>query len=150
MKVLEEFAKLWKEELKLPFAVFGVIPNYVREDKIALLLDAGMVRVRMGIQSGSQDILDFYQRPTPLHRIQKATKILNKYRKYMIPPAYDIIIDNPIETEDDTRATLDLLQEMPRPFTVNVYKLSVIPNTTLAKDIEGKGLDIPSIEKNFS
>ena len=37
---------------------------------------------------------------------------------YMIPPAFDIILDNPVETMDDNRATLDLLYEMPRPYTL--------------------------------
>ena len=74
--VLEEFCKLYKAEIKIPFAVYGVIPNYVREDKIALLLDAGMNRVRMGIQSGSENILEFYKRPTKLKRIKESTIIL--------------------------------------------------------------------------
>jgi radical SAM superfamily enzyme YgiQ (UPF0313 family) len=148
-KVLEEFSDLYKSKIEIPFAVYGVIPNYVREEKIALLLDAGMNRVRMGIQSGSQTILDFYQRPTPLRRIREATTVFNSFRKYMIPPAYDIIVENPIETPDDTRATLDLLHEMPRPFTLNIFALRVIPNTTLAKDIEEKNLDIPPIDKSY-
>ena len=76
-EVLEEFSKLWKAEIRIPFAVMGVIPNYVREDKIALLLDAGMNRIRMGIQSGSENILEFYKRPTKLKKIKEATKIFN-------------------------------------------------------------------------
>ena len=146
---LEEFAKLYKSEIKIPFAIYGVIPTYVREDKIALLLDAGMNRIRMGIQSGSDNILKFYKRPTKLHRIKEATKILNKFKKYMIAPAYDIIIDNPVETPDDTRATVDMLHEMPRPFTANVYSLRIIPNTTLAKQFEDRGINIPSITKYY-
>ena len=67
----------------------------------------------------------------------------------MVAPQYDIIVDNPVETPDDTKATVDLLYEMPRPFTLNVYSLRVIPNTQLAKDIEGKGFDIPSITKYY-
>ena len=148
-EVLEEFCKLYKAEIKIPFAVFGVIPNYVREDKMALLVDAGLNRVRMGIQSGSENILEFYKRPTPLRRIKEATKILNKFRKYMIPPAFDIILENPIETPDDTRATLDLIHEMPRPFTLNLFALRIIPNTQLAKDVENRGVEIPPIHKNF-
>ena len=146
---LEEFCKLYKAEIKIPFAIYGVIPTYVREDKIALLLDAGLNRIRMGIQSGSEKILEFYKRPTKLHRIKEATKILNKFHKYMVAPAYDIIIDNPIETPDDTRATVDLLYEMPRPFTANVYSLRIIPNTTLAKQFEAKGVSVPSITKYY-
>jgi len=146
---LEEFCKLYKAEIKIPFAIYGVIPTYVREDKIALLLDAGLNRIRMGIQSGSENILAFYKRPTKLTRIKEATKILNKYHKYMIAPAYDIIIDNPIETPEDTRATVDLLYDMPRPFTANVYSLRVIPNTGLAKQFEDRGVDVPSITKYY-
>jgi len=103
----------------------------------------------MGIQSGSQNILDFYKRPTKLHRIDKATEILNKFKKYMIPPSYDIILENPIETPEDTRATVDMLYEMPRPYTLNIYALRVIPNTTMAKDIEDRGLKTPPIDKNY-
>ena len=147
--VLEEFCKIYKAEVNIPFAVFGIIPNYVKEDKIALLVDAGMNRVRMGIQSGSENILEFYKRPTKLKKINEATKIFNKFKKYMIPPAYDIILENPVETDDDTRATIDMLYDMPRPFTLNVFALRVIPNTLLAKDLEIRGLDVPSIQKNY-
>ena len=146
---LEDFAKLYKQEVKIPFAVGGVIPNYVREDKIALLVDAGMNRVRMGIQSGSDNILQFYKRPTKLHRIKEATEILNKFDKYMIPPSYDIILENPVEKINDTRATVDMIYEMPRPYTLNVYALRVIPNTIMAKQIEDRGLKVPPIDKNY-
>ena len=146
---LEDFAKLYKQEVKIPFAIGGVIPNYVREDKIALLVDAGMNRVRMGIQSGSDNILQFYKRPTKLHRIKEATEILNKFDKYMIPPSYDIILENPMETINDTRATVDMIYEMPRPYTLNVYALRVIPNTIMAKQIEDRGLKVPPIDKNY-
>ena len=146
---LEKFCKLWKKEIKIHFAVHGIIPNYVREDKIALLVDAGMNQVRMGIQSGSENILEFYKRPTKLKRIEEGTKIFNKFRKYMLPPVYDIILENPVETTEDTRATVDMLYEMPRPYTLNIFALRIIPNTTLAKDIEDRGIDVPTIRKSY-
>jgi len=146
---LEEFAKLYKEKIKIPFSIYGVIPNYVREDKIALLVDAGLHRLRMGIQSGSENILEFYKRPTKLKRIKEATIIINKFRKYMIAPAYDIIIDNPIETPEDTKATLDMLYEMPRPFTLNILSLRIIPNTDLEQQMKERGIDVPSIRKYY-
>ena len=148
-EVLKEFCELWKEEVKINFAVYGVIPTYVQEDKIALLVDAGMNRVRMGIQSGSENILEFYKRPTKLHRIKEATEILNKFKKYMIPPSYDIILENPIESSEDTRATADMLYEMPRPYTLNIYALRIIPNTIMAKQLEDRGLKVPPIDKNY-
>ena len=68
----------------------------------------------------------------------------------MIPPAYDIILENPVETPEDTRATVDMLYEMPRPYTLNIYALRIIPNTTMAKELEDRGLKIPPIDKNYS
>ena len=149
-KVLEEFAKLYKAEINIPFALGGVIPNYCRENKLALLVDAGLNRVGMGIESGSQDILDFYKRPTKLHHIKDAARIFNNFRKYMIPPSYDMILENPIETVEDVRATLDLIYELPRPFTLNVFALRAIPNTQLARDIEERGVTVPPIDKNYT
>jgi hypothetical protein len=78
-----------------------------------------------------------------------AAKIFNNYRQYMIPPSFDMILENPIETPEDVRATLDLIYNMPRPFTLNIYALRIIPNTQLAKDAEERGVDIPSIMKNY-
>ena len=67
----------------------------------------------------------------------------------MIPPSYDIILENPVEKINDTRATVDMIYEMPRPYTLNVYALRVIPNTIMAKQIEDRGLKVPPIDKNY-
>lgn len=69
--------------------VVGVMPNYVKEDKFAILVEAGMNRVRMGIQNGSWDILQFYERPTPPERILEAAAVIAKFKGYMIPPNYE-------------------------------------------------------------
>jgi anaerobic magnesium-protoporphyrin IX monomethyl ester cyclase len=148
---LEQFADLWKEELGIPFAVYGVIPNYVKQEKFDLLTWAGMTRVRMGIQSGSERILDFYKRPTPPERILKAGEVIASFApKYHIPPAYDIITDNPVETRQDVVDTLELLYNMPRPYTLNIYALKVIPNTALAQTLQDEGIDLEDISANYA
>ena len=139
--LLEEFAEKYRSRIGLPFAVAGLIPNCVRDDKFRILLAAGMDRVRMGIQSGSRKILDFYRRPSDPETISKATAIIGKYRRWMIPPAYDIIVDNPIETKQDVEDTLRMVYNLPRPFTLNLFSLRVMPNTELARQFEQLGLD---------
>jgi anaerobic magnesium-protoporphyrin IX monomethyl ester cyclase len=147
---IEEFAELWKAELDLPFAVYGVIPNYVKQDKFELLTWAGMNRVRMGIQSGSRRTLDFYKRPSPPEKILAAGKVNASFApRYHIPPAYDIITDNPIETREDIRDTLQLLYDMERPYTLFIYALKVIPNTELEKKLKELGVDIEEISATF-
>lgn len=137
---LREFASEYKRRIDIPFCVFGVIPNYVLDEKFDILCRAGMNRVRMGIQSGSARILEFYRRPSPPAKVRAAAEVIHKYTPYMIPPAYDIIVDNPIETKEDVDATLRLLYELPRPFTLNIFSLRVMPNTEMARQFEERGL----------
>jgi radical SAM superfamily enzyme YgiQ (UPF0313 family) len=147
---LEEFAELWRAEVGLPFAVYGVIPTYVKRDKFELLSWAGMNRIRMGIQSGSKAILDFYKRPTPPEKIRAAGAIASSFApRYHIPPVYDIIVDNPIETRDDVVATLELLYDLARPYTLLIYSLKVIPNTGLAEAMKERGIDLDAIDDSY-
>ncbi|MDQ3980117.1 MAG: radical SAM protein, partial [Actinomycetota bacterium] len=144
------FAELWREELAIPFTVYGVIPNYVKEDKFEILTWAGMNRVRMGIQSGSQVILDFYKRPTPPERILEAGRVIAKFSaKYHIPPAYDIIVDNPIETRQDVLDTLELLYTIDRPYTLYIYSLKIIPNTELERAFTERGIELDGINSSY-
>ncbi len=150
MRVMEEFCELYRRDIGLPFVVTGLIPNYVREDKLALLVNAGMNRVRMGIQSGSEAILEFYDRPTPIARVKDACTILNKFKQHMIPPSFDIILDNPMEKVEDNQATLDLIHTMPRPYTLNIFSLRVIPNTRMAAALKERGVNVEDIRHTFT
>ncbi|MEA2171663.1 MAG: anaerobic magnesium-protoporphyrin monomethyl ester cyclase, partial [Solirubrobacteraceae bacterium] len=69
--------------------------------------------------------------------------------KYHLPPIYDIIVDNPIETRQDVVETLELLYEMPRPYTLLIYSLKVIPNTELARSMEDMGVDMQEISSSY-
>jgi radical SAM superfamily enzyme YgiQ (UPF0313 family) len=147
---LAEFSEIWREEVGIPFAVYGVIPNYVRQDKLQVLTWGGMNRIRMGVQSGSQRILDFYQRPTPVEDVLAASKVCAKFApKYQIPPAYDIIVDNPIETRQDVIDTLEMIYAFGRPLTLNIFSLKVIPNTNLELTLREAGVDIEEISSSY-
>lgn len=145
---LRDFADEYKRRLDLPFTVMGVIPNYVTEERMEILLDAGMHRLRMGIQNGSEEILEFYKRPAPPKRVRKAARILNKYQDYMMPPTYDVIVDNPVETTKNVRENVDLFRDLPRPYYLNLFSLRVIPNTELEEQLDERNLSICDISEN--
>ena len=151
--VLQEFSRKWREEVGIPFFVAGVIPSFVDREKLEILLEAGMNRMRMGIQSGSDAMLKFFKRPNKPGLIHSVARVIGDYRRFMIPPAYDIIVDIPVEQKADVEATLRLIHDMPRPFTLSVFSLRLIPGTELEKQIraalEAGELEMEGIDKNY-
>lgn len=148
---IEEFAVRWHDELDLPFAVYGVIPNYVQRDKFEVLTWAGMNRIRMGIQSGSERLLEFYKRPTPIEKVEAAADVCSSFApRYHVPPAYDFIMDNPVETREDVIETLELCYRLSRPYTMNLYSLRVIPNTVMEEMLRERGIEVESISETYA
>jgi len=147
---LTNFATRWREEVGIEFCIYGIIPTYVQRDKVEILTWAGMNRIRMGIQSGSERILKFYKRPTPIARIEQAAAVLAEFAEYQINPSYDIIVDNPVETRQDVIDTLELVYRLAPPFTLNIFSLRVIPNTSLEQQMIAEGFDVEQINENYT
>lgn len=148
-KVLQEFAEKWKKEIGKSFWIYGLIPISVKRDKMTILVSAGMNRVRMGIQSGSNRILEFYKRPNSPGLIASGMNIISNFSKFMISPFYDIIVDNPIETREDILETLNLMYNAPRPYCIFVYSLRIIPNTEMANDFERLGIHAKNMAQGY-
>jgi hypothetical protein len=107
----------------------------------------------MGIQSGSEHILEFYKRPSPPAKIRAAGAVIGTFAggkpRYHLPPLYDIIVDNPVETRQDVIDTLELLYELPRPFNPLIFSLKVIPNTDLERAMRERGIDLEEINSSY-
>jgi radical SAM superfamily enzyme YgiQ (UPF0313 family) len=133
---LLEFARRYKEEIGLAFHC-DIHPAYVTEEKIAALSAMGLKTISMGIQSGNEHIrLEFFGRNTPDAMIVKAA---NLFKKYRIFPSYDLIFDNPFESEADIRNTLHFMLGLPGPFRLNLYSLQHHPKTALTKKLLALG-----------
>jgi len=125
---VEEFCRKYKAEIGLPFSCH-LHPMTVKRDRVALLKDAGLHCVKMGIQSGSERVRkELYERPGSNMGIRRAAQIL---KEFQVHPDYHIIQDNPFETDDDHRQTVELLLDLPRPFTLSLFSLCWLPETTL-------------------
>jgi len=135
---LEEFCKLYKKQINLPFTILGINPNTIDREKLELFASHGMTKARMGIQSGSEKILDLYKRNTSLEKIKSGVDILADIQKrhHTLPPLYDIICDNPLETKDDIISSLRFFNNLARPFTSNIFSLRTLPGTELATHFE--------------
>ncbi|HLC18450.1 MAG TPA: radical SAM protein [Thermodesulfobacteriota bacterium] len=130
-KSLEEFCTEYKAKIALPFSCLAS-PATVTEEKMEMLVDAGLVYLQMGVESGSRHIQDLFNRSRMNNdRLKEAFRIVNKYADRMYPPSYDFILDVPYETDRDKVDSLKLISEIPKPFRLQPFSLVLYPGTKL-------------------
>ncbi len=113
---IREFAAAYKREIALPFWCY-TYPTATQREMMTQLKDAGLDYVIIGLQSGSQRILnEVFCRRTPRAAILQAVQILHDLDLKII---LDLIGSNPFETEADRRETFHLLLELPRPYAIH-------------------------------
>jgi len=127
---VDEFCKIYPKEIGLPFSALFYV-SLINPETIEKLKEAGISHSRVGIQSGSEEIRKtLYKRIETNDQIIVAGKLFNKLK---IRFTYDLIVNNPYETEDDKLKALKLLTQIPRPFELNLHSLVYFPNTVLTR-----------------
>ena len=125
---IEQFCHLYEVEIKRPFIV-RCIPTFITERKIALLQSAGLAWISLGLESGSDYVChEVYKRRSSKQDFLKAARAV---RKQDVAAFYDVILDNPFETDEDRIETVLTLIETPKPFYPQFYSLSLYPGTEL-------------------
>ena len=86
----------------------GCHPHHPYEKKISILVDAGLTSLRMGIQTGSERIKRMYKRNYSNQQVEESVRMIHEFKETIPVPQYDIILDNPWETENDLIGTKPL------------------------------------------
>jgi radical SAM superfamily enzyme YgiQ (UPF0313 family) len=148
---IERLAQEYQRHIKLPFYILGSVAAFNRK-KMQILLDAGLKIIDMGIQSGSQRVLDrVFDRDMSVASARKVIECLRPYQQvYGLFILLDFIIDNPYETEHDIVQTYRLLCRLPsNRVHINLLKLSFFPGTPLYRRALADGFIEPFQEKTF-
>ncbi len=133
-----EFACQYKNKIRLPFEIWGH-PLKTQEHIISKLVDAGLYKVVMGIQSGSPSIRkEVFHRTETQEDILNAARILSSQRVPQI--SYDFMLRHPFEKEEDIRMTYELCAKLARPFELQLHGLSFLPGTDIIKIARRKGI----------
>ncbi len=141
VETLREFAAAYREQVGRPLLITGFRPAMVDEERIGLLVEAGVSQLRMGIQTGSMHVMrHVYRRPATREQIADAIQVLHRFTDRTKPPIYDLIVDNPWETEQDHLETLRMLLEMPKPYQLQMYSLTLYPGTELYTRAKEEGV----------
>ncbi|MBI4838177.1 MAG: B12-binding domain-containing radical SAM protein [Nitrospirae bacterium] len=139
MKWLKKFTEEYKKHINLPFMV-RAIPTMVDMEKLFMLKKAGLSWIIMGVQSGSDHVnFDIYGRKVPFAVVKKAAELVSKSRAV---PYYEMIVDNPYETEQDMIETINAMSTLKKPYTTSLAHLTFFPGTPLTqKALKDKIID---------
>jgi len=109
--------------------MFACTPIFVTREKIASLKEAGLVWIRMGLESGSDRTLrEVYKRKSSSRHFLNAMEIFNEFK---IACYCDVIVDNPFETAGDNLETIKTLIETVRPYYLQMFSLTTYNGTEL-------------------
>jgi radical SAM superfamily enzyme YgiQ (UPF0313 family) len=129
---LEHFGQLYKKEIGLPFAA-ATTPVSCTEDKLEMLVDAGLKVVQIGVQSGSERLnKEVYKRPVSNRRLLEALDVLDSYGKQgKLRINCDFILDNPYENDQDIIESINLNSDFPDNCDQNQFSQTFYQGTTI-------------------
>lgn len=125
---VNEFCRKYKNKIDLPFFCY-LHPKTTNEETVKLLKDAGLMTATFGIQSGSEKMRHIYFKRYDTNR--EIIKTANVVAKLGISYGCDILMENPLEKNEDRQETLSLLLQLPKPFFVNTHTLTHFPEYEL-------------------
>ncbi len=127
---IHDFCAKYRKLIGMPFQI-QIAPDNMDEDLLIDLLESGLYYIEMGIQSLAEKTQKLYKRKVNENKLKDTIYLINRYKKRMNHPCYHVILDNPWETLDDKKKTLDFLLDIPKPFWLKRASLVLFPGTLL-------------------
>jgi radical SAM superfamily enzyme YgiQ (UPF0313 family) len=137
---IEEFSSKYKRDIRVPLWVTGAAPSTVSRRKLDALVGAGLSALRMGIQSASADTKKLYRRTHSNRTVLEAVRLIDSYAHKIKRRQFDIILNNPWESDKDLRSTLRFLTHLPVPYELIIFPLTFYPGTDLWERAKREGL----------
>ncbi len=122
-----------REQLGLQFECLARV-ELLKPDLLKRMRQAGLARVYLGVESGSQRMLDTMNRGTRLHQVERAAAAL---RKEGVRQYWFLMLGYPGETLEDVEETLRLF----RRFSPEEYSVSIavpIPGTRFYETVKDR------------
>ena len=133
---IEEFLRRYPGEVGLPFEIF-IEPRLVQPGVFERLKAAGLRVVYMGVQNTGRVNEEIYDRRVPETQILEAVSL---FHQLGIDYRLQVIVDDPMSSDEDRRHLFDLLMSFPQPFELYLFSIIIFPNTALARKLLELGL----------
>ena len=127
---MEEFAEKYTDRIGVPFYCL-LSPTSVTKEKLDVLVDAGLRLTQIGLQSGSDRVnREIYKRRMTQEQFLEAANTVAQFQP-KLQVVFDVICDNPYETDEDRAETVRTLAQIPKPFNLGLFSLAFYPHTAL-------------------
>lgn len=143
---LNKFSREYARYIALPFWAFGS-PLTVNQKKLDLLVDMGLREIQIGVESGSERTRsEKFNRKYSNQQIKDVVSLC--LEKENLDLSLDILYDVPFESQMDLLDTINLINDLPKPFKLGSFALNFLPGTVLDKKYKGK-FSKENIQKNY-
>ncbi|MEO5370877.1 MAG: B12-binding domain-containing radical SAM protein [Magnetococcus sp. DMHC-1] len=129
--------RIIKEGIKLKFYAQARADRVGNSETLALMKKAGFIQIAMGIESGSQRMLDIMEKHTQLDTMNEA---IRKVEKAGIYAYIFLIVGFPEESQDDLEATARFLSKI-KPTFITVNYFMPMPGTKYFNDEDKDALE---------
>jgi len=124
--------------------------DYINEKFISYITGNGFKRFLLGIESGSQKILDMVNKKVTVDMIKNGISILNRYTSG--GHIYSLMVGLPGEEKEDIRRTLELARwiygvDKKAQITLNVY--TPYPGVELTNILSKNGYPVPKTNSEW-
>ena len=115
----------------------------LREEAMAKCKRSGLRRVIIGVESGSQEMMDRIKKDIKLEQVFTSAE---KCRRHGVDVIFPFIVGFPGETDDSVRASLDVakrLRAMSPGFETPIFYFKPYPGSSLTDDAVRDGYTLP-------
>lgn len=126
LELMSAFGKRLKRRV-----IIDLHPLNVDDEFASAAWEAGLRVAHMGVQSGSER-----SRRDNFHRLEKKSDIIDAalaFRRAKVTAYFDFIFDNPFETEEDLKETMEFILTLPRPHNVKILSLCYFYGTRISE-----------------
>jgi len=127
--------ELEKRRLKIKFSGQTRVNN-LSEELVREMKDLGLVGLAFGVESGSQKIIDYYNKN---FKVEDSVAAFETCHRLGIGTHCFIILGAPPETRDDLQLTIDLVKKI-HPESITISRLTPAPGTYLHAETIQQGL----------
>jgi len=109
-QAIELFEGIIKEQYGMKFIITAARVNSADEELFKKMKKAGVTHIQFGLESGNQDVLDFYNKKITLDKIRYAVNLGHKMGFFTIG---SFILGAPFETKEHFEKTIQFAKSLP-------------------------------------